>query len=98
MKVIHKPRRAGKTYDSLKYCSENNILLVCANKQEAMRVMSDAKHHGFDIKKPVTFDDIIGTRGLVGSKDNIFIENADLLIEYIFNRSPVSGISITAED
>lgn len=89
----------GKTFDAIKLCADNNLTMVCMNRREVVRVMEMAKDLGQEIREPITFDSI-KVREKIAGRPNIklFIDNADLLLEYLFNEVSIYGVTMTKPD
>lgn len=95
MKVIHKGRGQGKTYDMIKIASENKGYILCSTVYQARYIYDLSKDMGLDIHFPITYSDLPLTKGQrIG---NILIDNAEDFIEKSVGKK-VSAISITDEE
>jgi hypothetical protein len=95
MKVIYKGRGQGKTYDMIKFASENNGYILCRTFQQAQHIYELSKDMGLSIHFPITYSDLPLTKGQ--QIDNVLIDNAEALIEFAVGKK-VSAISITDEE
>ena len=95
MKVIRKGRGQGKTYDMIKFASENKGYILCSTAQQAQHIYNISKDMGVDIHFPITYSDLPLTKGQ--RVDNILIDNAETFIETMAGNK-VSAISITDEE
>ena len=97
MKIILKPIRAGKTTELIKLSAEKQFSIICFNRQEALRVASNAKYHGFKIPFPMTYDELINKYYYGKGIKGILVDNADMFIDYIAGELYVEAITITAQ-
>ena len=95
MKVIHKGRGQGKTYDMIKLASENKGYILCSTVRQAQHIYDLSKDMGLSIHFPITYSDLPLTKGQ--RIDNILIDNAETFIETRVGKK-VSAISITDEE
>ena len=95
MKVIYKGRGQGKTYDMIKFASENKGYILCSTIQQAQYIYELSKDMGLSIHFPITYSEMPLTKGQ--RIDSILIDNAEDFIEMAVGKK-VSAISITDEE
>jgi len=93
MKIIFRPRRAGKTTDLIKECSEKGGYMVCHNYEEAHRVFKLAKDMGLNIPLPITYAQFVNKEYYGIGVKSFHIDNIDMLITYI-SSVPVETITL----
>ena len=49
IKILSRPRAAGKTYESILESQRTGAVIVCANAGEAKQVEREAKRMGFNV-------------------------------------------------
>ena len=97
MKVICRPRQAGKTTEIIKRAADEFLYIVCINRHEVVRIAAQAKEMGLDIPFPVTIDEVLNGR-MQGSRIKGFaVDNADLIIERLIS-GPVRVVSVNSDD
>lgn len=99
MKIINKPKGAGKTIESINYCLKNNLRLVCFNQQEANRVNNLIKQ--MDLKDKmlaaISFDQLKSLFP-IDERHNIFIDNADLVLYKLFSNCNLNILGLSCTD
>jgi hypothetical protein len=98
MRVICKPRRAGKTTDLIKMAAQSQAYIVVMHRREAQRIAEQAEEMGLDIRFPVTFEELLQTKMVGSFVRNIIIDNADILLERLLGNLKIECISLTEED
>jgi hypothetical protein len=94
MKVIHKPRQAGKTTALIKLASQEGGYIVCHSHNEAYRISKTAEELGKQILFPITYDEYI-TGSFCGKNIKAFyIDNVDFLLSMIARGVQVNAISV----
>lgn len=97
MKIIFKPLRTGKTTELIRLSEEKGFYIVCFNRQEALRVASNAKYHGFKIPFPMTYDDLLEKRYYGKGIKGILIDNADIFLDYIAGDLQLGAITLSPQ-
>ena len=98
MKVIHKPRQAGKTTELIKLASQEGGYIVCHSHDEAYRISKTAEELGKQILFPITYDEYI-TGSFCGKNIKAFyIDNVEFLLSIIARGTPVNAISVNKEE
>lgn len=94
MRIISRPRGAGKTTDLIKRSAASWLYIVTLNHKEACRIRDQAEKMGLKIPYPLTAEewrlgayDGIGVRGLL-------LDNAEQLLQQI-SHVPVEAITMT---
>lgn len=91
MKIIFREPKTGKTAELIKRCANNGGYIVCVDERRAKYTADMAKNMGEKIPFPLTFDEFLKRRYYEKGVKQVYIDNADLLIERI-----ASGIRIDA--
>lgn len=98
MKIICKPRRAGKTIELIKIAAEKQSYIVCLHRKECVRIADLARELGLKIQFPLTADEFIRKNyHACGIKGGFLIDNADMLLQSM-TRVPIHAISVTEEE
>lgn len=100
MRVIAKPRQAGKTTELIKRSAETGFPIVCRNKRTADRIGEMARELKLPTPTMYTFFDAAHTfrRGF-GINGPVLIDDADEFLQYILRfRIDTVTISTNMED
>lgn len=92
MKIIIRPRRAGKTYELIKLAAENNLYIVCANKSQVRDIADHAHKLGFNIPFPLSWGEFVGQQYYGKNIDGFVIDNLDMCVQ---SMTPVEIKAIT---
>ena len=97
MKIIYKPRQAGKTTELIKLASKNNYsLIVCHNRVEATRIFHCAKRIGYAIPMPITYYEFLD-KGFYGKNiDSFLIDNVKKFLQYLVRTELGTSVKIEA--
>ena len=95
MKKIIKPRGKGKTTELIKLSAETNTYILVANKMRQIAVAELARSMNIDIPYPVTVEDYMRTHFRGSFIKNILIDDADAVLQSIFNTVVIDAITIT---
>lgn len=98
MKVIHKPRQAGKTTELIKLASQEGGYIVCHSRDEACRISKTAEESGKQILFPITYDEYLNGSFCGKNIKAFYIDNVELLLSRIARGVPVKAISINKEN
>jgi hypothetical protein len=99
MRVIYRGRGEGKSTDILKQSADTGIYILCANQQAAQSLARQASDLGLHIPYPVTVEDYRRTHGFRGSFiQHVLIDDADLVLQEVFNSVFIEGISLTRSE
>ena len=98
MKVIHKPRKTGKTTELIKIASQEGGIIVCHSRDEAYRISKTAEEIGEQILFPITYDEYLNGSFCGKNIEAFYIDNVELLLSRIARGVPVNAISINKED
>ena len=103
MRVIIRPRAAGKTHDLVELFSEKiqslvgSHIIVVLNRQAKDDILYlYGRSHGIKNYHVITFDDLLDPRSMGVGGSFLYIDNADLLLEVIAGRihSPIVAITM----
>ena len=94
MKVIYKEPRTGKTTELIKMCATCGGYIVCKDEIEAKRIANQAKADNLKIPFPLTFYEFLNKSYHANGVKKVYIDNADMLIEYISRGIRVEAISL----
>jgi hypothetical protein len=98
MKIIVKPRGAGKTHKLIKMCAKDLYsLIVCVDKRAVDATFSQAKEMGVTIPMPLTFEEFRNRNYYGVSVNNFYFDNLDLLIQSLTS-IPVAAVTLTKEE
>jgi hypothetical protein len=98
MKVIHKPRQAGKTTELIKIASQEGGHIVCYSHEEAYRISKTAEEIGEQILFPITYDEYLNGSFCGKNIEAFYIDNVELLLSKISRGVPVNAISVNKEE
>lgn len=103
MKIIHRPKGAGKTFELIKLASqEKHRLIVCHSKIEANRVwhqMIEMQERGeieYLPPRPISYQELLDRQYYGHIIDEILIDNADIFLQYLC-QVKIGAISISGE-
>ena len=95
MQKIIRPRAGGKTTQLIKMASEANGWIVCHSRAEAERIALQAEKMGLHLFFPITYQELLENHPLNPYRAKLFIDNADLLVQFIAGRYSVEAITMT---
>lgn len=98
MKIIARPRQAGKTTDLIKLAAEHFAYIVCVSHEHAYQLATQARAAGLDIPFPLTFDEFIEGRFFGKGVRGFVIDDVDMLLSRMAHGVPVLAMSATTED
>jgi len=98
MKILFKPRAAGKTTEAIKQAAKSGAYIVVTTIKEAQRVQRLAQEMGLHIRMPISFGEFMENRLMGSYPTNIIVDNADMFLQMIFQRMPVEMITLTKEE
>jgi len=98
MKVIHKPRRTGKTTELIKIASQEGGYIVCYSYEEVYRISKTAEEMGEQILFPITYDEFLNGSFCSKNIKAFYIDNVELLLSRISMGVPVNAISVNKEE
>ena len=92
--IIVSGRRTGKTTALIEECAKVNGLMVVRNQELASWIYETAKKDGYDIKKPITYDDLLKGYKLAGRRqDVLFLDDLDWFVRRLCGWNPVGMVS-----
>lgn len=94
MRIISRPRGAGKTTDLIKRSAASWLYIVTFNHQEACRIRDQAEKMGLNIPFPLTIDEWINGEYDGHGVKGLLLDNAEKLLQYI-SRVPIEAITMT---
>lgn len=96
MKVIVKPRQAGKTEELLELAVEHFAYIVCPTMSQVQYLWDRARDAGITSKMPmpISFDEFVSGRYRAGGIKAFIIDDLDLCIQQM-TRVPVIAVSLT---
>lgn len=86
MKIIVRPRRAGKTYDLIKQAAEENLYIICPNRSQVHDIADQARKMELVIPFPLTWQEFIQQQYYGKHIEGFVIDNLDICIQ---SMSPV---------
>lgn len=95
MQVIATPTGGGKTTALIGLAAGRQLVIVCASRDAASRILERAHKSGLTIPKPITYREFLegGIRGRGGN--GFVIDDVDLMFEQITHGLPVHAVSLT---
>ena len=93
MKIISRPRQAGKTTELIDMAEKRGGYIVCHSIKEAQRIFHTAKEQGKNINLPITYEDLLGERYHGQGIKEFYIDNADYLLQRL-TAVPIEAISV----
>jgi len=81
MKVVHLPRRAGKTTQAIMQAAETGAYIVTVNRDEARRIAEQAKKLELNIKFPITFEELLRDKLRGSFFKSVIIDNVDMFLQ-----------------
>lgn len=98
MDIIMDYRQTGKTTELIKMSAEKNEYILVANRQRASEVQRMAQNMGLNILYPITLHEYLDTRMRGSFIKNILIDDADLILQEIFNTVTIDCITMSKEN
>lgn len=96
MKVIILPRRGGKTTKLISKADNYNGYIVCHNKLEAERIMSEAKKLNKKINWPLTYNDLLSGHYYKPGIKKFHIDNVGVFLQRI-TQVPIDTVTLDEE-
>lgn len=94
VEIITGARTIGKTECLLRHSAAQNIPILCRNGEREAYLLKMAEELGLQIPKPVTITMYGEHHGFFGSS-KIFMDQADKVMESLFNAVSIEGITIS---
>jgi len=103
MKIIIRPRDAGKTHDLVELFKENvksgvgsHIIVVSSEQDKKLLLSQYGKSHGVEDYHVMTFEDLLDVHSMGVNGSFLYIDDADILLEIIVGRlhSPIAAITM----
>jgi hypothetical protein len=94
MKVIHQPKKTGKTQELIRMSSASGAYIVCFSHAEAFRVAKTAESLGMKIPFPLDINEFSKRQFSPGI--HLLIDNLDKLLPYL-SGAVVDAVSFTEE-
>lgn len=94
MKVIALDRQQGKTTELVKLAAQENLYIVCANRNMVRHTAQMARDMGLDIPFPITWDEFAAHRYYGRGIKGFVIDNLDICIQQS-TAVPVRAVSLT---
>ena len=95
MKIIAKPRCAGKTTELIKLSARTNTYILVLNRKRQKEVARLADSMNIIIPYPVTLEDYMRTQFRGSFINHILIDDADEILQRFFNNIIIDAITIT---
>lgn len=96
MRVIHKQKGGGKTYDLIKAADNYDGYIVCISQDECARIAGIAGEMGCKIHFPISFHEF-RNREYGPLVNHFLIDNVDEMLRQM-TEFPITVISITKSD
>ena len=103
MRIIIRPRLAGKTFEIIKYASEKNRLILCFSRIEADRVWNEMilMHEDGKISnlppRPMSMTEFLDGRARGKHYDGVLIDNADVVLQMLVSPQKLEAISLNTD-
>ena len=97
VKVICRPRGAGKTTELIKLSAKNHLYIVCKDMKETGRIAGVARNMDLQIPFPITFQEFIDGRFCPKGIKGFYIDNVEDLLSALARGVPVEAFSVTRE-
>lgn len=92
--IIVSGRRTGKTTALIEECAKVNGLMVTRNRDCASWIYETAKKNGYEIKEPITYDDLLKGYKLAGRRqDVLFLDDLDWFVKRLCGWNPIGMVS-----
>ena len=98
MKVIYRPRQAGKTLELIKIAEKDNLYIVCPNRSQVYHIAELAKKIGLVIPFPLTWQELIDKQYYSKTINGFLIDNLDQCIQTLSPTVEIKGVSLTNEE
>ena len=95
MRIIAKPRCAGKTTELIKLSARTNTYILVLNRKRQKEVAELADSMNMIIPYPVTLDDYMRTQFRGSFIKHILIDDGDDILQRFFNTVVIDAITIT---
>jgi len=100
MKVIYRPREAGKTTELIKLAAADEKgdckYIVCATQADCTRIAEQAKEMGVNIWYPITFLEFLSGLYYGRNIKSFLIDDVDRLLLRL-SRVPIEAITLTKD-
>ncbi len=92
IKILSRPRAAGKTYESILESERTGAVIICASVNEARRIEVEARRMGKKIPQPQPCHEAY-TR-MQGRRCGVIVDNADWVLREFLGQD-VSAVTFT---
>ena len=92
--IIVSGRCTGKTTALIEECAKVNGLMVVRNRELASWIHETAKKNGYEIKEPITYDDLLKGYKLAGRRNDVlFLDDLDWFVRRLCGWNPIGMVS-----
>lgn len=98
MEIIYKSRGRGKTSELIRMSEKTGYYILCTDRRRADQVFDQARKMGCNIPYPVTVHDYLVNEFRGSWIRNIYIDDADDVLQHIFRTVKIEAISMTDRD
>lgn len=96
MKVISRPRQAGKTYDLIKFADGKPGYIVVMNQKEARRIFDMAHEMKAKIRFPITYQDMLHNMK-ASFETELYIDNIEFLLWLLSGKHTVKAFTVNSD-
>lgn len=100
MKVISRPRNAGKTSELIKESAEHGYYIITMDHDSARKTVEQAAQMGLDIPFPLTYREFKNRAFYARGIKGFLVDNIDGFLEQIFSDMtkgvPVEAVTMTS--
>lgn len=99
MNIIYKSKGKGKTTELIKMSAEKNLYILVADRNRQREVFNLSRDLNLNIPFPITVEEYFRSGKLRGSFiSTILIDDADDVLQQIFNTVVIDTITITDKE
>ena len=94
MEIMVTPRMGGKTTAAIKHSAETGAVIITQNIRMAGYIKDMARKMELEIPEPMSYRQALDG-GLLGSKEGVIVEDAEILIQHLFRGKKVEMITMS---
>lgn len=96
MKIIARPRKAGKTTELILEAEKSYSHIICPDHRAANIIWAQAREIGAVIPQPITWDEFREGRYYGEGIESFMIDDADIILQKMTS-VPIKAITVTEE-
>ena len=98
MKIIARPKGAGKTTDLIKMSAKHYYHIICRNRYEAGRIYRQARNHGLGIPHPITYTEVTSAEFHPSKIKGFLLDDLEDFLIYLLHGVIIHAVTITTKE